>query len=82
MILFLLGRIENIVGKRRKCWLSAFAPFPTLFSKDFYLRVVQSRDCVVDSEICPIPGYDRRGRAIRPKRETAVRRNSYTEESK
>ena len=23
---------ENIVGKRRKCWLPAFSPFPTMFS--------------------------------------------------
>ena len=24
-------RIENIVGKRRKCWLPAFSSFPTMF---------------------------------------------------
>ena len=36
-------------GKRRKCWLSAFSPFPTMFSKGFFLRVVKSRDCVVKS---------------------------------
>ena len=29
---FALGRVENIVGKRRKCWLPAFSPFPTVFS--------------------------------------------------
>ena len=23
-------------GKRRKCWLSAFSPFPTMFSTHFY----------------------------------------------
>ena len=23
-----LGRVENIVGKRRKCWLPAFSPLP------------------------------------------------------
>ena len=22
------GMVENIVGKRRKCWLPAFSPFP------------------------------------------------------
>ena len=27
---FLLGRIENIVGK---CWLPALSPFPTMISK-------------------------------------------------
>ena len=36
-------------GKRRKCWLPAFSPFLTLFSKGFLYRVVKSRDCVVKS---------------------------------
>ena len=35
--------------KRRKCWLPAFSPFPTMFSKDYLLRVVKSQDCVVKS---------------------------------
>ena len=35
---FALGRIENIVEK---------TPFPTLFSKDYFLRVVESQDYVV-----------------------------------
>ena len=43
---FVLGRVEKIV---RKCWLPAFSPFPTLFSKGCFLRVVKSRDCVVKS---------------------------------
>ena len=34
-------------GKRRKCWLSTLSPFPTVFSKAFFFRVVKSRDCVV-----------------------------------
>ena len=34
-------------GKRRKCWLPAFSPFPTMFSKGFFFRVVKSRDRVV-----------------------------------
>ena len=34
-------------GKRRKCWLPAFSPFPTMFLKGFVVRVVKSRDCVV-----------------------------------
>ena len=42
-------RVENNVGKRRKCWLPAFSPFPTVFSKAFPLRVVKSLDCVVKS---------------------------------
>ena len=29
--------IENIVGKRRKCCLAAFTPFPILFSKTTFL---------------------------------------------
>ena len=38
-------------GKRWKCWLSAFSPFPTMFSKAFSVRVVESRDCVVQGWI-------------------------------
>ena len=34
------------LGKRRKCWLPAFSPFPKMFSKDSFLRVVKSWDCV------------------------------------
>ena len=34
-------------GKRRKCWLPAFSPFPTMFSKALVPRVIKSRDCVV-----------------------------------
>ena len=33
-------------GKRRKFWLPAFSPFPTMFSKGLFLKVVKSRDCV------------------------------------
>ena len=44
-----LGRVENIVEKGEKCWLSAFSPFPTLFSKALHFRVVKSWDCVVKS---------------------------------
>ena len=38
-------------GKRRKCWLPAFSPFPTMFSKGYLFRVVKSHDCVVRSEL-------------------------------
>ena len=34
-------------GKRRKCWLPAFSPFPTMFSKGYPFRVIKSQDCVV-----------------------------------
>ena len=33
--------------KRRKCWLPAFSPFPTMFSKCFFFKVVKSEHCVV-----------------------------------
>ena len=34
--------VENTVGKGKKCWLPAFSPFPTMFSKAFFSRVVKS----------------------------------------
>ena len=34
-------------GKRRKCWLPAFTPSLTMFSKGFFFKVIKSRDCVV-----------------------------------
>ena len=43
---FNLEKVENIVGKKRKCWLPAFSPLPTMFSKCFFLGVGKSRDCV------------------------------------
>ena len=46
-ILFRKGRKQ--CGKRRKCWLPAFSPLPTLFSTALCLRVVKSRDHVVKS---------------------------------
>ena len=44
---FVLKRVENIVGKRRKCWLPAFSPFSQNVFKAFFIRVVKSWDCVV-----------------------------------
>ena len=38
-----IGWMENIVGKGKKD-LPAFSPFPTMFSKGFFFRVVKSRD--------------------------------------
>ena len=40
---FVLRWVENIV---RKCWLPAFSPFPTMFSKGFVIRVIKFGDCV------------------------------------
>ena len=34
--------------KRIKCWLPAFSPFPTMFSKAFFFRVFKSQDCAVE----------------------------------
>ena len=41
---FVSEREENMVSKRkrRKCWLPAFSPFPTMFSKGHFLRVVKN----------------------------------------
>ena len=44
-----VGKSRKHCGKRRKCWLPAFSPFPTLFSKTFFSRGVKSLDCVVKS---------------------------------
>ena len=38
-------------GKRRKCWFSAFSPFPTMFSKGSLFWGVKSRDCVVKIKV-------------------------------
>ena len=34
--------VRKHCGKKRKCWLPAFSPFPTMFSKGFFFRVVES----------------------------------------
>ena len=34
-------------GKRRKCWLPAFCPFPTVFSQACFLKFVKSQQCTV-----------------------------------
>ena len=52
---FLLGRIENIVENKRKCWQPAFSPFSYSGFKGFITRVVKSQDCVVKSKyVCKI----------------------------
>ena len=47
--MFFLGLVENIVGKGKKCWLPAFSPFLTMFVKDFFFRVIKSREYEVRS---------------------------------
>ena len=49
MMIFLFEWVVNIVEKKIKCWLPAFYPFPTMFSKGFFPRFVKSQDCVVKS---------------------------------
>ena len=46
---FVFWKGRKHCGKRRKCWLPAFFPFHTMFSKGFFLWVVKSWDCVVKS---------------------------------
>ena len=43
----LFVRVENTVGKGENADLSAFSPFPAVFSKAFFFRVVKSLDFVV-----------------------------------
>ena len=43
------GKSRKHCGERRKCWLPAFSPFPTVFSKAFFSRGVKSQDRVVKS---------------------------------
>ena len=38
---------DQIIFYATFSWLPGFSPFPKIFSKGFYLRVVKSRDCVV-----------------------------------
>ena len=41
------GRVGKHCGKRRKCRLPAFSPFPTMFSEGLFIRVIKSQDYVV-----------------------------------
>ena len=43
-------------GKRIKCWFPAFSPFPTMFSKGLFFRVIKSRDCVIKGQVI-MPTY-------------------------
>ena len=38
---FVLGRLENILEKRRKCWIPAFSPFPQFFRKASYTGLLK-----------------------------------------
>ena len=47
-------RVKKPCGKKRKCWLPAFSPFPTKFSCSFLVIVMKSQDCFVKSCIAKI----------------------------
>ena len=47
--------------KRRKCWLPAFSPFLTMFSKLFFSRVIISQDGEVQSSRLFIPHQTKLG---------------------
>ena len=46
-----VGKSRKDCVKKRKCWLPAFSPFPTIFSKPFFTRGVKSQDCVVMGQL-------------------------------
>ena len=41
------GKDRKDCRKRRKLWLPAFSPCPTMISKGFFLRVIKNQDCAV-----------------------------------
>ena len=43
MVQSVFDRLEKHSRQRRKCWLPAFSPFRTMFSKGIFQRVVKSR---------------------------------------
>ena len=36
------GKVKRSCGKWRKCWFSVFSHFPIVFSKGFFLQVINS----------------------------------------
>ena len=41
-----LGRVETIVDKVENAGFQHFSPFPTMFSKSIFLKVVKNHGCV------------------------------------
>ena len=37
---------ENVLLFRRKFWLPAFSPFPTMFTYGHFFKILKSRDCM------------------------------------
>ena len=46
MIISAFDRVENIVGKGEILLVQAISPFPTMFSKGFFPRLVKRCHCV------------------------------------
>ena len=46
---FCFGKGRKHLGKRRKCWLPAFSPFPTIFPKAFSFKEITSQNFMVKS---------------------------------
>ena len=46
VMISLLDRVENTVGKGENAGYQHFSPFPTVFSKAFFFRVIKSWDCM------------------------------------
>ena len=40
---------DSSYDRVKKCWLPALSPFPAMFSKGFFFRVIESWDCVIKS---------------------------------
>ena len=49
IMISLKDRVENIVGKGYNAGYQHFILFPQCFQKVFFLRVVESQDCVIKS---------------------------------
>ena len=49
IMISVFDRRHNIVGKGKNAGYQQFSPFPTMFSKDFFPRVIKSLDRVVKS---------------------------------
>ena len=47
MMISLFDKVENTVGKGENAGYQQFSPFPTVFSKALFFRVIKSRDCVI-----------------------------------
>ena len=51
-MVFVVDRVDRKhCRKRRRCWLPAFSPFHTMFSKAFSFRVVETWYYVVKSQV-------------------------------